>query len=197
MVSSKVLWSYDKEDTLAWIKVIGLSEATGYLSKLYQKYFALTDVEDNVIMVHSLNPKSLEFHYQLYAHLMRGKSDLSRIQREMIGVVTSATNHCHYWLVNHGAGLLRLTDDQLLVDTLKRDWRSADISLANQAMLEYSEKLTLRPWDMEERDVIKLRDVGFTDAAILDINQVTSYFAFVNRVADGLGVELESILTSD
>jgi len=85
----------------------------------------------------------------------------------------------------------------LLVDTLKRDWRSADISLANQAMLKYSEKLTLRPWDMEEKDVIRLRDVGFTDAAILDINQVTSYFAFVNRVADGLGVELESVLTSD
>ncbi len=81
---------------MAWIKVIGLSEATGYLSKLYQKYFVLTDVEDNVIMVHSLNPKSLEFHYQLYAQLMRGRSDLSRIQREMIGVVTSATNHCHY-----------------------------------------------------------------------------------------------------
>ncbi len=81
---------------MAWIKVIGIAEATGYLSQLYQKYIVSTGVEDNVIMVHSLNPKSLKLHYQLYGHLMRGKSDLSRIQREMIAVVISATNRCHY-----------------------------------------------------------------------------------------------------
>ena len=58
-------------------------------------------------------------------------------------------------------------------------------------MLEYVEKLTLRPWDMVQEDVIALREVGFSDAAILDINQVTAYYAYVNRLADGLGVELE------
>ena len=58
-------------------------------------------------------------------------------------------------------------------------------------MLEYAAKLTLEPWDMQEEDVIALREVGFSDAAILDINQVTGYYAFVNRLADGLGVELE------
>ncbi len=62
-------------------------------------------------------------------------------------------------------------------------------------MLEYSEKLTLRPWDMVEQDVLALREAGFSDSAILDINQVTGYFAFANRLADGLGVELESIHT--
>ena len=60
-------------------------------------------------------------------------------------------------------------------------------------MLTYVEKLTLRPWDMEEADVISLRQAGFGDAAILDINQVTAYYAYVNRLADGLGVELEPI----
>ncbi len=59
-------------------------------------------------------------------------------------------------------------------------------------MLEYVEKLTLTPWTMVERDVAALRRAGFTDAAILDINQVTGYYAFVNRLADGLGVELET-----
>ena len=58
-------------------------------------------------------------------------------------------------------------------------------------MLLYVEKLTLRPWEMVEEDVITLREVGFGDAAILDINQVTGYYAYVNRLADGLGVELE------
>jgi alkylhydroperoxidase family enzyme len=59
-------------------------------------------------------------------------------------------------------------------------------------MLTYAEKLTLTPWEMVEADVIALRTVGFGDAAILDINQVTGYYAFVNRLADGLGVELEA-----
>ncbi len=58
-------------------------------------------------------------------------------------------------------------------------------------MLNYVEKLTLRPWEMTEADVIALREADFSDAAILDINQVTSYYAYVNRLADGLGVELE------
>jgi len=64
-------------------------------------------------------------------------------------------------------------------------------------MLEYVEKLTLRPWDMVKEDVARLRDAGFSDAAILDVNQVTGYYAFVNRLADGLGVELERIHRED
>ena len=58
-------------------------------------------------------------------------------------------------------------------------------------MCEYVEKLTLRPWDMIAADITALREAGFSDSAILDINQVTSYYAYVNRLADGLGVELE------
>lgn len=60
-------------------------------------------------------------------------------------------------------------------------------------MLAYAEKLTVHPWEMQEQDVIQLRQAGFSDAAILDINQVTSYYAFANRLADGLGISLESI----
>ena len=60
-------------------------------------------------------------------------------------------------------------------------------------MLEYAVKLTREPWNMIQADVQKLREVaGFEDVDILDINQITGYFAFVNRLADGLGVELES-----
>lgn len=58
-------------------------------------------------------------------------------------------------------------------------------------MLTYAVKLTLTPWEMEEADVIALRTAGFSDSDILDINQVTGYYAYVNRLADGLGVELE------
>lgn len=59
-------------------------------------------------------------------------------------------------------------------------------------MLTYTEKLTREPWTMCETDVYALRAAGFDDAGILDINQVTGYYAYVNRLADGLGVELEN-----
>ena len=72
------------------------------------------------------------------------------------------------------------------------DWRQAALSDADRGMLNYAEKLTLRPWDMVKGDVVTLREAGFSDTAVLDINQVTGYYAFVNRLADGLGVELEA-----
>lgn len=93
---------------------------------------------------------------------------------------------------HHGEGLRKLTGDNVLVAQLKEDWKQADLSNADHEMLVYVEKLTLRPWDMVEADVIALRNIGFSDSAILDINQVTGYYGFVNRLADGLGVELES-----
>jgi alkylhydroperoxidase family enzyme len=58
-------------------------------------------------------------------------------------------------------------------------------------MLRYAVKLTKTPWKMQAQDVEKLRRSGFSDAAILDINQIAGYYNFVNRLADGLGVELE------
>ena len=58
-------------------------------------------------------------------------------------------------------------------------------------MLDYAVKLTRTPWEMSQEDVQALRRAGFSDAAILDVNQVTGYYAFVNRLVDGLGVELE------
>lgn len=85
----------------------------------------------------------------------------------------------------------------MLVERLMADFRQADLSVADRAMLEYAAKLTQAPWDMVEGDVIALREVGFCDESILDINQVTGYYAFVNRLADGLGVELESFWHQD
>ena len=94
-------------------------------------------------------------------------------------------------MTHHGAGLLRLTKDEMLVEHLKHDWRQAELSAADRAMLTYAEKLTLEPWHMVEDDVENLRENAFSDADILDINQITGYYAYVNRLANGLGVELE------
>ena len=94
-------------------------------------------------------------------------------------------------MTHHGAGLHKLIDDEKLVEQLKVDFRVAEIDKKDMAMLEYVAKLTLEPWKMKEEDIKNLRENGFSDKAILDIAQVAGYFAFVNRLADGLGVELE------
>ncbi len=79
---------------------------------------------------------------------------------------------------HHGAGLRRLKQDAAWIEQLKRDWREASLTSADRTMLGYVEKLTLRPWEMTAADVDALRAAGFDDTAILDINQVTGYYAF-------------------
>lgn len=81
---------------MAWIKMIPEDEAEGVLKDLYEKYQEPWGGVDHIIKIHSLNPKSMKGHYDMYAHLMRGRSELSRIQREMIAVVASTVNDCHY-----------------------------------------------------------------------------------------------------
>ncbi len=72
------------------------SAADGRLAELYAKLVEPWGGVDNILKIHSLNPPSLAGHFELYRTLMRGRSGLSRAEREMIGVVVSAANHCHY-----------------------------------------------------------------------------------------------------
>ena len=81
---------------MAWIEVIPEAEATGRLKELYEKYTEPWGGVDHIISIHSLNVKSMQTHYDLYAHLMRGRSPLTRGQHEMIAVVASALNDCYY-----------------------------------------------------------------------------------------------------
>ena len=74
---------------------------------------------------------------------------------------------------------------------IQEDYREADLSPRECAILDYAVKLTLRPSVMQRSDVEGLREAGLSDAEILDVCQVTSYYNYVNRLADGLGVDLE------
>jgi uncharacterized peroxidase-related enzyme len=78
-----------------------------------------------------------------------------------------------------------------LLEHLQQDYAQASLLPADRAMLDYVAKLTLTPSEVTREDVQALRDAGFDDRAILDIAQITAYFAFVNRTADGLGVTME------
>jgi alkylhydroperoxidase family enzyme len=81
---------------MAWIRVIPPQEATGELAEQYKRLQDRDGALDNILTVHSLNPASLRTHYDLYKCAMFGSSELSRAQREMVAVVVSVTNRCHY-----------------------------------------------------------------------------------------------------
>lgn len=81
---------------MAWIKVIPEDEAGGELKQLYDRVKEPWGGVDNILKIHSLNPPSLYAHFELYKTLMHGPSGLSRVQRELIALVVSTVNHCHY-----------------------------------------------------------------------------------------------------
>lgn len=78
---------------MAWIRTIDEEEAEGRLRREFER---LGGAADNILKIHALNPASLAGHFDLYRTLMRGRSPLSRVQREMIAVTVSAVNQCHY-----------------------------------------------------------------------------------------------------
>ena len=95
-------------------------------------------------------------------------------------------------MTHHGESLRRLIRDDALVAQLKEDFERATLPEKDKEMLGYVAKLTRQPSTVEEADVEALRAAGFSDREILDVAQITAYFAFVNRIAEGLGVTPEA-----
>lgn len=82
---------------MAWIKMIEEAEAEGRLKEMYDRMIdPRVGRVDNILKIHSLFPETLQNHYDLYKTVMYGKHGLSRVEREMIAVVVSVVNRCHY-----------------------------------------------------------------------------------------------------
>lgn len=94
-------------------------------------------------------------------------------------------------MIHHAEGLRRLGVADEVVRRLMSDPTTADVPPRARAMLDYALKVNATPWMMGSSDVHRLRQAGFADCDIHDICTIAAYFAFVNRIADGLGVELE------
>ena len=89
---------------------------------------------------------------------------------------------------SHGEYLNRVTLEEDLTAELRSDYTKANLSDADRAMLDYTAKLTRHAWKVTPEDLNRLRELGFDDQAILQINLIASWFNYINRVADGLGV---------
>jgi uncharacterized peroxidase-related enzyme len=100
-------------------------------------------------------------------------------------------------VTHHRRGLRRLLRDDELAARIEADYPTAGLSERRLEMLRFAEKLTRSPGRMERSDVDRLRQVGFTDLDVLHICDVTAYYAYANRIADGLGIPLEEWIADD
>lgn len=174
---------------MPWIRVVDETEAKGQLEEVYQELKSKRGKIANIMKIHSLNPQAMKEHLDLYGTLMFGKSNLTREERELIAVVVSAVNKCEYCVTHHANALNHYWSDDERIKKFVRNFRSVELPERVQGMLEYAVKLTRNCSTINSSDVGKLRECGFKDEDILNINLIASYFNFVNRIALGLGVE--------
>ncbi|WP_282053154.1 peroxidase-related enzyme [Phaeobacter inhibens] len=178
---------------MAWIKTIPFDAATGKLKTLYDRVTGPGGNVDNIMMMHSLRPQSMEGHMALYkAVLHHSGNSLPKWYLEVLGVWVSSLNDCAYCVEHHFAGLQRLLRDAPRGDAIRaaieaRNPQLAPLESAERAGMVYARKLTEAPAAVIEADINALRAAGLNDGQILEINQVTAYFSYANRTVLGLG----------
>ena len=122
------------------------------------------------------------------ALLQKDTGSLTKGEREMIIVATSAANQCLYCVVAHGAILRIYEKKPLIADQLATNYRKADITPRQRAMLDFAMKVCLRSAEIDEADYSALRSHGFDDEDIWDIGAITAFFGLSNRMANLTGM---------
>lgn len=157
------------------------------LSAETQAYFALCEEKlgmiPNVLKAYAFDEVKLRAFTALYNDLMLGPSGLSKLEREMIAVVVSSINHCFYCLTAHGAAVRKYSGDPVKGELMVMNYRAADLTPRERAILDFSAKLTEAPDRMGEADRQTLRDQGLSDRDIWDVASVVGFFNMSNRVA--------------
>ncbi|KHA53818.1 Alkylhydroperoxidase AhpD family core domain protein [Sulfitobacter geojensis] len=159
------------------------------LPEATQKYFDICQEKlgmvPNVLRAHAFDVNKLNAFTALYNDLMLADSALTKLEREMIAVAVSSVNKCFYCLVAHGAAVRELSGDPALGEALVMNYRVANITAKQRAMLDFAVQLTQHSASVEEKDRQTLRDAGFSDRDIWDIANVVGFFNMTNRVASG------------
>jgi uncharacterized peroxidase-related enzyme len=117
------------------------------------------------------------------ALMLREDSGLTKGEREMIVTTTSAANHCLYCVVAHGAILRIYEKKPLVADQVATNYRKADISPRQRAMLDFAMKVCLHSHEIDDADFTPLHAHGFSDEDIWDIASITAFFGLSNRIA--------------
>jgi uncharacterized peroxidase-related enzyme len=178
---------------MPWIDTVPYGESTGRLRQLYDRVKGPGDNVDNIMAMHSLRPHSMEGHMALYKYVLHHTANtVAKSFLETIGVWVSVLNRCAYCVDHHFAGLGRLLGDDARAAAIRAALESGEIEAGpfearEKLALRYAEALTRDPPSATEAMVAGMRAAGYDDGEILEINQVTAYFAYANRTVLGLG----------
>ncbi len=186
---------------MTWIKTIPLSqgnkelvdavaaERTLYPPEYHIQVPGVPDSDDSgIVASHSLIPEALKHAFSTFGACMSPDLPLSRREHEIIATVVSTTNCTFYCSVSHKEFLRRVTNDSALVEALAEDYRTAPITEAEKVMAEYAIQITKDASKITREHHARLREVGFDDQGILQITMIASWFNYINRMADALGV---------
>jgi len=142
----------------------------------------------NVFLAFAHRPDEWRAFFSYHDALMEKESGLSKAEREMIVVATSAANDCHYCVVAHGAILRVRAKNPYIADQVAINHRKADITARQRAMLDFALKVATDSARLGEEDYAALRAHGFTDEDIWDIGAIAAFFALSNRMANLIGL---------
>ena len=139
----------------------------------------------NVFRALAWRPDEFRAFFQYHDALMDKETPgLSMAEREMIVVATSARNQCQYCVIAHGAIVRIRARNPLLADQLASNYRKADITPRQLAMLDFAVKIAKRADEIDDKDFARLREAGFDDDDIWDIGAISAFFGLSNRLAN-------------
>jgi uncharacterized peroxidase-related enzyme len=142
----------------------------------------------NVFLALARRPDEFRAFVAYHDALMERESGLTKAEREMIVVATSAARGCTYCVVAHGAILRVRAKDPYVADLVATNYRQAPITERQRAMLDYAVKLSLTPEEVVDADMAALAAAGFTTEDVWDISAVVSFFALSNRMAHAMAL---------
>ena len=138
----------------------------------------------NVFLALAHRPDEFRAFFAYHDALMEKESGLTKAEREMIVVATSALNQCQYCVIAHGAILRIRAKDPFIADQVATNYRKADITPRQRAMLDYAMKVSRQAETVGPEDFETLHGYGFSDEDIWDIGAVAAFFALSNRMAN-------------
>ena len=138
----------------------------------------------NVFLVLARRPDEFRAFFAYHDALMDKPGNLSKAEREMIVVATSSTNHCQYCVIAHGAILRIRAKNPLIADQIAVNYRKADITARQRAMLDFALKVASEAHAIEQQDFVTLTQHGFNEEDAWDIAAIASFFALSNRMAN-------------
>lgn len=180
----------------AWIEMIEDAKATGAVKEMYDLARSPHGTVDNVMRCQSLRPHTIAGHLAVYKSVLHNPDNqLPFWFLEVVASYTSIVNECKYSLTHHFTNARRLIKNKEKSDAiyaaLKDHAPERMFDGKELALLNYTKKLTANVAKMNAADMKPLRDAGCDDGEILEVNQVSAYFNYSNRVLNGLGVTTE------